>query len=43
LIAWYAYLNPAEGMDIRLLYLQCVLSVCDELITRSEEASRVYA
>jgi hypothetical protein len=35
---------PADGMDVRLLYLLCCVgsSLCDGLITRPEESYGVY-
>jgi hypothetical protein len=46
LVAGIAGANPAEGMDVCLLYLYVVLScvgrgLCDVLITRPEESYRV--
>jgi hypothetical protein len=45
-VAGVAGSNPAEGMDVCLLYLYVVLSyvgrgLCDGLITRPEESYRV--
>ena len=43
-IAGIVGLNPAEGMDIHLVFTECCVGsgLCDELIIHSEESYQVF-